>query len=108
MIVKAPPPRHTDTRERENNNYLSRGNSHVRLQCVVVCCSVLQCVAVCCSVLQCVAVCCSVMQRGTYLSRGESLVRCVMQCVVVWCSAVQIVAVWCSVLQCGADCCSVM
>jgi len=33
-----------------------------RLQCGIVCCSVVQSVAVRCSVLQCVAMCCSVLQ----------------------------------------------
>ena len=65
---------------------------HVRMQCVVVYCSVLQCVAVCCSVLQCVAVCCSVSHII------ELHVR--MQCVAVYCSVLQCVAVchaqgWC-------------
>jgi len=51
----------------------SRTLSHMSLNVVAVCCSVLQCVAVCCSVLQSVAECCRVLQS---------------------------VAVCCSVLQC--------
>ena len=42
--------------------YLHIWMSHVYIDVIYSCCSVLQCAAVCCSVLQCVAVCCGVLQ----------------------------------------------
>jgi len=87
----------------------------LRLECVVMCCSVLQCLAVCCSALQCGAMWCSVVQcvRGLLIFLPRQLVsaltrvRCsVLQCVAVWRSALQCVAVHCSVVPCGVVCCS--
>jgi len=71
--------------------------THVELQYVAVCCSVLQCVAVCRSRRP--TTCIYDAPGYTYLCRE-------MQCVAVCCSVLQCVAVCCSVLQCVAVCCT--